>query len=349
MTSSIPKLSKLSIRRASRSCCWLAMVSDQHYKHQHQHRMTITQQPTTAHPPSDITHTVNKRHEPDYSTQPPQDDTTSQQAQCLSRRWYGSLMRANTHSASRLLGYIHGASANRTLRTQLPTTNCWKYHSTLHCCHQQPPQFSPFSHSPTPHPPLPAAVNPLCLPHHTLAVADNLLSLTCLPAAAMARRSLSALLFAALLLCCPVALLAQLYGDAAATAALVGSRAPVYSLNFSTSPSTVVGTPVAYNWQATDPSDTPSVSQYHQGVVILNGGATQYVDLNNATNANSAGAVLPIIGGTQTSWSFETVFKVPQAVNGSNGWPKVSQAITHNPLTTIQHSYRIATIYYCLP
>ena len=119
----------------------------------------------------------------------------------------------------------------------------------------------------------------------------------------------------------------RLYGDTAAVALLSSYRAPVFSLNFSVSPASLPGMSgqtLAYQWQPTDPLDTSAaVSQYHTGVVILNAAPNSYVDLSSAASPNSAGYVMPVIGGANNTYSFEVVFKVPQPLNNSHGWPKL--------------------------
>ena len=136
----------------------------------------------------------------------------------------------------------------------------------------------------------------------------------------------AALLSALLVLLSPVRLvIAQPFGDAAVLALLTSAnaRAPIFSLNFSSDPSATVGSARAFTWALTDPADTSSsVSQFHQGVVLLNGSANSWVDLSSSTSANSAGATLPVFGGNNGSYSFEVVFKVPVQVTSAT-WPKI--------------------------
>ena len=97
---------------------------------------------------------------------------------------------------------------------------------------------------------------------------------------------------------------------------------PVLSLSFSTNPTTVVGA-TNYAWVG-------NMSAQHQGVVTLTGSATSYVDLGTATGANSAGVVMPLIGGpgnfpygnAQQGWTFEIVCMFTSSLGGGQ-WPKV--------------------------
>jgi hypothetical protein len=112
--------------------------------------------------------------------------------------------------------------------------------------------------------------------------------------------------------CCPQFVLGQTYGDAAITALFASSNAvrPVYALNFTSNPASLTGATLpGYNWALSDPTDNSLVSPYHSGVVILNGSTNSYVDLNSLTTQNSAGSVLPVIGGVANSWTFEVSTK----------------------------------------
>ena len=85
-------------------------------------------------------------------------------------------------------------------------------------------------------------------------------------------------------------------GDNAVSGLLASAnaRAPIFSLNFTTSPAPTVGSARLFNWQATDPADlVTGVSAYHTGVVLLDGTTNSWVDLSSSTSANSAGATLP--------------------------------------------------------
>ena len=92
---------------------------------------------------------------------------------------------------------------------------------------------------------------------------------------------------------------------------------PVYSLNFSAAPNALIGTAPAWTWSLTDPMDSTTVATKHQGVCILTGVSTSWVDLTTATGAQSAGYAIPqwggpgnSYGGTQTAgWSIEIVMK----------------------------------------
>ena len=91
-------------------------------------------------------------------------------------------------------------------------------------------------------------------------------------------------------------------------------RAAVLNLNFTSSPSCVTGIASNWQWAASDPTDTSANAALHQGVAILNGNATSYIDLTTASGPQTGGAVLPSFGGagfSGTGWSIELVMKVP--------------------------------------
>ena len=135
--------------------------------------------------------------------------------------------------------------------------------------------------------------------------------------------SCAALLAALLAVLSPApSVLAQSYGDAAVNGLLTAAnaRAPIYALNFTSDPAAAVGSPRAFTWALSDPTDS-ATSQYHQGVVLLNGTTNSWVDLSTTSSVNSAGVALPVFGGNNGSYSFEVVFKLPAAITGS--WPKV--------------------------
>ena len=120
--------------------------------------------------------------------------------------------------------------------------------------------------------------------------------------------------------------------DAAVNAMIAGGvRAPMFNLTFNVNPSTITGQFPAYNWENSDPTDSASIVNYHQGVIQLSGASTSYIDLNTNNSPNSAGYVLPAFGGAgfypygspSQGWSFECVFKFPNAPATSGTWPKV--------------------------
>ena len=105
-------------------------------------------------------------------------------------------------------------------------------------------------------------------------------------------------------------------GDA--LAATLVPRAPVFNLNFSSSPSCTTNATSAFEWAATDPADSGANATAHQGVVFLNQSITgAFIDLTTAIGINSAGVVLPSIGGqgfypagnALAGWSLEFVVK----------------------------------------
>ena len=100
-------------------------------------------------------------------------------------------------------------------------------------------------------------------------------------------------------------------GDSLAAALL--TRPPVLNLNFSTQPAGTTGWP----WAASDPSDGSSAAALHQGVALLNGNSSSYIDLSTATGPQSAGGVLGTFGGAGydgSGWSIEMVMKFPTVV-----------------------------------
>ena len=102
--------------------------------------------------------------------------------------------------------------------------------------------------------------------------------------------------------------------------------AAYFELNFNLDPrinyitNSTTASPL-YNWLNYDPLDSPLPTKYnhHQGMIQLVQSAAQYqwIDLNKATGPNSAGVLIPVIGGASSSvqyssapgWSFEIVFK----------------------------------------
>ena len=121
------------------------------------------------------------------------------------------------------------------------------------------------------------------------------------------------------------------------------SRQPVFQLAFGTSPNAAIGTSPAWTWAASDPTDPPSVAAQHQGVAILNGNPNSWIDLTTATGAQSAGAVMPMIGGAGNyaygsalcGWSFEFVIKAwPAVATAGSKVMELSNALT----TTISAS-----------
>ena len=99
------------------------------------------------------------------------------------------------------------------------------------------------------------------------------------------------------------------------------SRAPVLNAVFPADPASVIAANRAYQWSATDATDSGNVSTYHQGVVTLTGGATgSFIDLNNPVGPNSVGLVMGFFGGAGGSsgssqgWTVETVMKPTSAI-----------------------------------
>ena len=98
------------------------------------------------------------------------------------------------------------------------------------------------------------------------------------------------------------------------------SRAPRLNLNFSSSPACTNGGAVSnWQWAASDPTDSASDAALHQGVALLNGSVTSYIDLTTGSGPQSGGAggVLPLFGGPGydgSGWSIELVMKFPTVV-----------------------------------
>jgi Concanavalin A-like lectin/glucanases superfamily len=100
-------------------------------------------------------------------------------------------------------------------------------------------------------------------------------------------------------------------------------RAPVFNANFSVPPNCSIGVTPAWTWMQTDPLDSGNTAALHQGVAIMTGNSTSWIDLTTATGPQSSGLVLPMIGGAGNyplgnplcGWSFEVVAKFDQTVN----------------------------------
>jgi len=105
--------------------------------------------------------------------------------------------------------------------------------------------------------------------------------------------------------------------DESRAAAAAVSRAPVFNAYFPVNPTTRVSPQgLAYTWLPSDPTDSANDQLKHRGIVQLTGDSNCYVDVTTNAGPNSAGVVLPIIGGPgsgtgdRAGWSFELVFKV---------------------------------------
>lgn len=109
---------------------------------------------------------------------------------------------------------------------------------------------------------------------------------------------------------------------------------PVFRASFPVSPATAVGAATTaalnYQWLQSDPQDSPAQAALHQGVIRINGASSSYIDLNTAVGPNSAGLILPTIGGAGQyaygqplqGWTFETVVKFNQTATAGT-WPKL--------------------------
>jgi hypothetical protein len=100
-------------------------------------------------------------------------------------------------------------------------------------------------------------------------------------------------------------------GDAAVLAVLSGLRQPWLNVNFSNTPA--AGT--AWTWANADTTDSSAIQSIHQGVALLNGSSTSWINLNGTTGPQSAGVALPAAYGGAgydgSGWSIELVLKFP--------------------------------------
>ena len=125
----------------------------------------------------------------------------------------------------------------------------------------------------------------------------------------------------------------------AVLAHFVLNRPPVYEQTFSTDPRLVLGYGApgqngrqasffTYNWTNVDERDNSTITQYHDGHLVLAGDS--YVDLaapNDGSDPSSVGsAPIPVIGGVSGGdgtlpggWSFEILFKA----DTTEQWAKV--------------------------
>jgi hypothetical protein len=95
-------------------------------------------------------------------------------------------------------------------------------------------------------------------------------------------------------------------------------RAPAFELTFGQDPRVIAGSSATFGFVLSDAADvTANVSQWHQGVVTLDG-TSQYMDLATSSGSSTAGTTLPTIGGngfgTGTNnyaqgWTFEVAFR----------------------------------------
>ena len=99
-----------------------------------------------------------------------------------------------------------------------------------------------------------------------------------------------------------------------------GPVTPIFSLNFSTNPLTSVAGATGYGWAQTLSSDSAGNQSLHTGLLTFDASQAQYVNLSQASGANSVGQVLPIIGGGTAGWSFELMLL---STAGADTWPKV--------------------------
>ena len=117
-------------------------------------------------------------------------------------------------------------------------------------------------------------------------------------------------------------------GDFGLTAALAGGAAPVFNADFRQNPTTIpsVGPTINYAWAPVDTSDTAADQGVHQGLAVLSGLFTSFINISTANGPNSCGLVAPIIGGPGSGtgatqgWSFEFVWK---PTGESTTWAKL--------------------------
>ena len=103
-------------------------------------------------------------------------------------------------------------------------------------------------------------------------------------------------------------------------------KMPFFNLPFAQNPTMAptVTSPTNYAWYQQDPTDVQAQQALHQGVLVINGGASSFVDLTTISGPNSVGVVMPDFGGAPTppagqapGFSMEVVFKVSQVMTWS--------------------------------
>ena len=112
------------------------------------------------------------------------------------------------------------------------------------------------------------------------------------------------------------------YQPTAETSSLLSlvPTAPIFNAAFGQNPTTNPAIPYTnYQWAASDPTDSAQMRALHPGVILLNGNASSYINLQQSSGPNSCGLVVPIVGtagsgtGSSQGLSFEMVFKFPSA------------------------------------
>lgn len=108
-------------------------------------------------------------------------------------------------------------------------------------------------------------------------------------------------------------------GDLAWQTALGSQRAPIYNLDFASTPVPAGSTDtVNWGWVETDPNDSAAVAASHHGLAVLDGSANSWIDLNAVSGPQRGypSIVMPTVGGPTTpqgtntpGWSVEIVFK----------------------------------------
>ena len=110
----------------------------------------------------------------------------------------------------------------------------------------------------------------------------------------------------------------------AAVLSAAGVAPPVFELNFTSDPiahyDTEYLSDYRWSWAANSSTDSEALQLLHQGLAVLDGSETAFIDLTTATGPNSADTVMPMIGGPGSGrgdtegWSIEMVFQ-PQQVD----------------------------------
>jgi len=107
-------------------------------------------------------------------------------------------------------------------------------------------------------------------------------------------------------------------------------KGPIFVADFTESPYTSAGvtnTTANYLWAASDPSDSAAVAANHPGVLILNGGATNYIDLSTTQGPNSVGLLLPVFGGAGSGNAIAgtqgLTIEITVKLTASSTWSKI--------------------------
>ena len=110
----------------------------------------------------------------------------------------------------------------------------------------------------------------------------------------------------------------------AAVLSAAGVAPPVFELNFTSDPIAYLDTEYLsdyrWSWAANSSTDSEALQRLHQGLAVLDGSETAFIDLTTATGPHSADTVMPMIGGPGSGrgetegWTIEIIFQ-PQQVD----------------------------------